>query len=60
MFSAATFYVKKMREAEYTTMIDPFQRKLGDHMGALLVLPAICGETFWSAVILAALGMLCD
>ena len=58
--SGAAFYAKKMREAEYTTMIDPFQRKLGDWMGALLVLPAVCGEIFWSASILAALGMLSD
>ena len=57
---AAAFYAKKMREAEYTTMIDPFQRKLGDWMGALLVLPAVGGEIFWSASILAALGMLSD
>lgn len=59
-FSGAAFYAKKMRIAEYTTLIDPFQRKLGDWMGALLVLPAVCGEIFWSAAILAALGMFCD
>lgn len=45
-----------MREAEYMTMIDPFQDKLGDWMGALLVLPAVGGEIFWSAAILGALG----
>ena len=37
-------------------MIDPLQEKLGDWMGAVLVLPAICGEIFWSASILGALG----
>ena len=46
-----------MREAEYMTMIDPFQNKLGDWMGAVLVIPAVCGEIFWSAAILGALGM---
>ncbi|KAF6018315.1 SLC5A7 [Bugula neritina] len=45
-----------MREAGYTTMIDPFQKKLGDWMGAVLVLPALSGEIFWSASILSALG----
>ena len=50
------FFAKKMRKAEYMTMIDPLQEKLGDWMGAVLVLPAICGEIFWSASILGALG----
>lgn len=45
-----------MRKAEYMTMIDPFQKRLGDWMGALLVLPAVAGETIWSGAILAALG----
>lgn len=40
----------------YITMIDPLQRKLGKRMGGLLYLPALCGELFWSAAILAALG----
>ncbi|KAF6026117.1 SLC5A7 [Bugula neritina] len=50
------FFAKPMREAGYTTMIDPFQKKLGDWMGAVLVLPALSGEIFWSASILSALG----
>ena len=37
-------------------MLDPLQRKLGKRMGGLLFLPAVCGELFWSAAILAALG----
>ena len=37
-------------------MVDPFQRKLGQKMGALLSLPALCGETFFAGAILAALG----
>ena len=39
-------------------MIDPLSQKLGDVMGGLCVLPAICGEIFWSASILSALGKL--
>lgn len=45
-----------MREAGYVTMLDPFQTKFGERMGGLLFVPALCGEIFWSAAILAALG----
>ncbi|XP_025018094.1 high-affinity choline transporter 1 isoform X2 [Tetranychus urticae] len=45
-----------MREQGYVTMLDPFQEILGGRMGGLLFLPALCGEIFWSAAILAALG----
>ena len=45
-----------MREREYYTMLDPFQQKYGDRMGALLYIPALCGELFWSGSILNALG----
>ena len=40
----------------YVTMLDPIQRKLGENMGALLYLPALMAELFWSAAILSALG----
>ena len=38
------------------TMLDPLQDVFGGRMGGLLFLPALCGEVFWSAGILAALG----
>ncbi|XP_066922543.1 high-affinity choline transporter 1-like [Clytia hemisphaerica] len=50
------FFARKMREAEYITMLDPLQDKYGRVMGAFLYIPAFLGETFWSASILAALG----
>lgn len=50
------FFANKMREQGYVTMLDPFQNLLGSRMGGLLFLPALCGEIFWSAAILAALG----
>ncbi|CAG2164248.1 unnamed protein product [Oppiella nova] len=50
------FFANKMREQGYVTMLDPFQETLGSRMGGLLFLPALCGEIFWSAAILAALG----
>ncbi|CAK8686524.1 unnamed protein product [Clavelina lepadiformis] len=50
------FFAKKMRAQGYTTMLDPFQCKFGKRMGGLLFLPALCGDLFWSASVLAALG----
>ena len=47
-----------MRNAGYITMLDPLQHQFGDRMGGLLFIPALCGEIFWSAGILAALGTL--
>ncbi|XP_077560769.1 high-affinity choline transporter 1-like [Haemaphysalis longicornis] len=49
-------FAVKMRKAGYKTMLDPFQQHFGNRMGGLLFLPALCGEVFWSAAILAALG----
>ena len=45
-----------MRKEGYITMLDPLQECLGGRMGGLLFIPALCGEVFWSAGILAALG----
>jgi high affinity choline transporter 7 len=50
------FFAKRMREREYTTMVDPLQKTYGKVPGALLVLPAALGELFWSAAVLSALG----
>jgi high affinity choline transporter 7 len=50
-----TFFARRMRDAQYVTMIDPFTQKFGK-WGSLLVLPAAVSEIFWSASILAALG----
>eukprot|EP00111_Clytia_hemisphaerica_P022473 TCONS_00066089-protein len=50
------FFAKKMREANYITMLDPLQDRYGKIMGAFLYIPAFLGETFWSASILSALG----
>jgi len=50
------FFAKKMREANYITMLDPLQDRYGKIMGAILYIPAFLGETFWSASILSALG----
>ena len=45
-----------MRSEGYVTMLDPFQYKYGERMGGLLFIPALLGEVFWTAAVLAALG----
>ncbi|XP_005091010.1 high-affinity choline transporter 1 [Aplysia californica] len=50
------FFAEKMRTSGFTTMLDPFQWKYGDIMSCLLYLPALSGDVFYSASILAALG----
>ena len=51
------YFAKKMRDARYVTMIDPFTTKYGK-WGALQALPSAMSEVFWSASILGALGKL--
>lgn len=50
------FFAGPMRKQGYVTMLDPLQDRFGEKMGGLLFLPAFCGEVFWAAGILAALG----
>ncbi|CAH0724068.1 unnamed protein product, partial [Brenthis ino] len=50
------FFANPMRKQGYVTMLDPLQDSFGSRMGGLLFLPALCGEVFWAAGILAALG----
>lgn len=50
-------FVKPMREANYVTMLDPFQLKYGNRVGGLLFLPALCGDIFWCAAVLSSLGV---
>ena len=55
-FLGGIFFAHRMRREGYVTMLDPLQDVFGGRMGGLLFLPALCGEVFWSAGILAALG----
>lgn len=50
------FFARKMRRMEYRTMLDPLAHRFGKKMAALLFLPALSGEIFWTAAILTALG----
>ncbi|KAI8797518.1 high-affinity choline transporter 1 [Biomphalaria glabrata] len=45
-----------MRSENYVTMFDPFQLKYGKKVGAILFIPQILGDLFWTAAVLAALG----
>jgi high affinity choline transporter 7 len=56
LFSGGIFFAHRMRKEGYVTMLDPLQECFGGRMGGLLFIPALCGEVFWSAGILAALG----
>ncbi|VDI52539.1 solute carrier family 5 (high affinity choline transporter), member 7 [Mytilus galloprovincialis] len=48
--------VQRMRQNGYATIIDPFQQKYGDMMGALLYIISLSGDVFVVAAILGALG----
>lgn len=50
------FFARKMRRAGYATMLDPLAERYGTRMAAVLYIPALCGELFWTAAILTALG----
>src|SRR5437762_13390098 len=45
-----------MRRFGFTTLIDPFEARFGKTWAAVLSLPALAGELFWSAELLVALG----
>lgn len=50
------FFAKVMRKYRFHTMLDPLGQKFGKRMTAVLFLPALVGELFWTAAILSALG----
>lgn len=51
------FFAKRMRSREYKTMLDPLDERFGKRITAVLFVPALLGEIFWTATILTALGM---
>ena len=50
------FFARKMRRYKFKTMLDPLAQRFGKRMGAVLFIPALTGEIFWTAAILVALG----
>ncbi len=49
-------FARPMRRAGYTTLLDPFAERYDRRVAAILFLPALLGEVFWSGAILLALG----
>lgn len=56
LVTGAVMFVKPMRNMGCLTLLDPFQNKYGDKIGALLFIPSIMGDFFWVGSILSALG----
>lgn len=50
------FFARTMRRRKYRTMLDPLEEKYGKRVTAVLFLPALTGELFWTSAILTALG----
>lgn len=50
------WFAPVMRRHGFTTLLDPFHRRFGKKAAAVLYLPALTGEVFWTAAILTALG----
>ncbi len=45
-----------MRSFGFTTLVDPFEARFGRRWAAVLSVPAMAAEVFWSAELLVALG----
>lgn len=50
------FFAKRMRKFKFKTMLDPLEQRFGKRMTAVLFIPALMGELFWTGAILTALG----
>lgn len=50
------FFAAPLRRRGYRTMLDPLQQRFGKRISAVLYLPAVTGEIFWSGAILVALS----
>ncbi len=50
------FFARVMRRHEFTTLIDPFEARFGKRWAAVLFVPAMLAEVFWSAELLVAIG----
>jgi high affinity choline transporter 7 len=50
------FFARRMRKLEYTTLVDPFESRFGKGWAAVLMIPALFGETIWAAELMVAIG----
>ncbi|XP_067439463.1 high affinity choline transporter 1-like [Thunnus thynnus] len=51
------FFAKPMRDKNYITMMDPFQRKYGKSLSGLLAIVPFISEVMWVPVTLTSLGV---
>lgn len=49
-------FARPMRDRQYLTMLDPIQEKSGALVVVLVYFATLCGDVFWTASILVALG----
>lgn len=54
--TGALFFVKPIRSKNYVTLMDPFQKKYGNVLAAVIFIPALLADIFWIASILGILG----
>jgi high affinity choline transporter 7 len=50
------FFSRRMRQHGFHTLIDPFESRFGKRWAAVLFIPAMLAEVFWSAELLVAIG----
>jgi high affinity choline transporter 7 len=50
------FFAGRMRRMGFNTLIDPFESRFGKKWAAVLFVPAMLAEVFWSAELLVAIG----
>jgi high affinity choline transporter 7 len=50
------FFSRRMRQLGFQTLIDPFESRFGKGWAAVLFIPAMMAEVFWSAELLVAIG----
>ncbi|XP_061165444.1 high-affinity choline transporter 1-like [Saccostrea echinata] len=56
LITGGIIFARPMREHQYLTMLDPIQEKSGDVVVVLVYFATLCGDVFWTASILVALG----
>lgn len=56
LFVGGLLFARPMRAHEFSTMVDPFEARFGKGWAAVLSVPAMLGELFWSGSLLVALG----
>src|SRR3954464_15718389 len=54
------FFSGRMRKLGFNTLTDPFESRFGKHWAAVLFIPAMLAEVFWSAELLVAIGSSLD